>query len=232
MHTKGYAAPETKGAVDQARLLIERAEALGEPPEDPMLLFSVLYGIWTASLVAFNGDVVLNLAAEFLSLAEKHETTAPLLLASRIMGTSLLCTGNIAESRVHLDRAIALYDPAVHRPLATRFGQDVGVAALSHRSRALWILGYPEAALADAQKALRDAREIGQAANLMYALPYASLTYFYCGNYATANTIVDELIALANDKGSDFHRTNISRFRLTFYQFRSGWLCFRAPVQR
>jgi hypothetical protein len=94
------------------------------------------------------------------------------------------------------------------------------------------MLGYPEAALADADQTVRDAREIGQAANLMYALPYASLTYFYCGNYATANTIVDELIALANDKGSDFHRTNISRFRLTFYQFRSGWLCFRAPVQR
>jgi hypothetical protein len=35
MHTRGYGAPETKASVDQARLLIERAEALGEPPEDP-----------------------------------------------------------------------------------------------------------------------------------------------------------------------------------------------------
>ena len=32
------------------------------------------------------------------------------------------------------------------------------------------MLGYPEAALADAEQALRDAREIGQAATLMYAL--------------------------------------------------------------
>ena len=31
-----------KAAVEQARLLIEQAEALGEPPEDPLLLFSVL----------------------------------------------------------------------------------------------------------------------------------------------------------------------------------------------
>jgi class 3 adenylate cyclase len=45
-HVKGYAAPETKAAVEQARLLIEQAEALGEPPEDPLLLFSVLYGFW------------------------------------------------------------------------------------------------------------------------------------------------------------------------------------------
>jgi hypothetical protein len=32
------------------------------------------------------------------------------------------------------------------------------------------MLGYPEAALADAEHALKDAREIGQAATLMYAL--------------------------------------------------------------
>ena len=59
--SKGYAAPETKAAVEQARLLIEQAEALGEPPEDPLLLFSVLYGFWTANYVAFNGDVCASL---------------------------------------------------------------------------------------------------------------------------------------------------------------------------
>ena len=35
IHVKGHAAPETKAAAEQARLLIEQAEALGEPPEDP-----------------------------------------------------------------------------------------------------------------------------------------------------------------------------------------------------
>jgi hypothetical protein len=38
MHTKGYAAPDTKSAVERARLLIEQAETLGEPPEDELLL--------------------------------------------------------------------------------------------------------------------------------------------------------------------------------------------------
>jgi hypothetical protein len=33
MHTKGYGAPETKVSFDQARSLIERAEALGESLE-------------------------------------------------------------------------------------------------------------------------------------------------------------------------------------------------------
>ena len=30
--------------------MIEQAERLGEPPEDPLLLFSVLYGFWYANL--------------------------------------------------------------------------------------------------------------------------------------------------------------------------------------
>jgi predicted ATPase len=63
VHVKGYAAPETKAAAERARLLIEQAEALGEPPEDPLLLFVVLYGFWAANYIAFNGDIVRDRGA-------------------------------------------------------------------------------------------------------------------------------------------------------------------------
>jgi hypothetical protein len=71
-HIKGFAAPETKAAVEQARLLIEKAEALGEPLEDPLLLFSVLFGFWIANYLAFNGDAMRELAAQFLALAQRQ----------------------------------------------------------------------------------------------------------------------------------------------------------------
>jgi tetratricopeptide (TPR) repeat protein len=202
LHVKGYAAPETKAAVEQARLLIEQAEALGEPPEDPLLLFSVLWGSWVANFVAFNGEVIRELAAQFLSLAEKQAATIPLVVGHRLMGISLAWTGDIAEGRAHYDQGVVLYDPAVHRPLATRFGQDAGVSILCHRSMALWLLGYPDAALADAKQALQEARDIGQATTLMLALFFTSLTQIFCGNYATATKEHDELIALADEKGS------------------------------
>jgi class 3 adenylate cyclase/predicted ATPase len=203
MHVKGYAAPETKAAAEQARLLIEQAEALGEPPEDPLLLFSVLHSFWTASFVAFDGDALRELAGQFLALAEKRRATAPLMIGHRIMG-SVLHTGAFVEGRAHLDRAIALYDPAEHRPLATGFGQDVRVAALSYRSWALWMLGFPDAALADTSQALKDAREIGQAATLMYALVHAWLIHIQCGDYGAATAEADELVALADEKGTSF----------------------------
>ena len=204
IHVKGYAAPETKAAAERARLLIEQAEALGEPPEDPLLLCSVLYGFWVANLVAVNGDMMRKLAAQFLALAEKQGATIPLMIGHRLMGTSLMLTGDIAEGRAHYDQALALYDPAAHRPLATRFGQDAGVAILSYRSLALWFLGYPDAALADSDRNISDAREIGQAATLMASLDYTTLTLIHCGKYAPANARADEVVALADEKGSTF----------------------------
>jgi predicted ATPase len=204
MHVKGYAAPETKAAAQRARLSIEQAEALGEPPEGPLLLFSVLFGVWAANIVAFNGDVARELAGQFLVLAEKQEATVPLTIGHRVMGIPLVFVGDIAQGRTHLDQAVALYDPVQHRPLATRFGQDAAVAILSYRSIALWLLGYPDAALADAEQALNDAREIGQVATLMYALLCTSLSHTLCGDYATATTKSDELVALADEKGAPF----------------------------
>jgi tetratricopeptide (TPR) repeat protein len=169
-HVKGFNAPETKAAVERARLLIEQAEVLGEPPEDPLLLFSALYGLWLANFMAFNGDVVRELAAQLLALAEKQGGTVPLMMGHRVIGISLLCAGDMAEGRAHYDQALALYDPAAHRPMAARFLADIGVAIWSYRSLALWTLGYPEAALADAEHALGDAREMGQAATFLFAL--------------------------------------------------------------
>ena len=66
-----------------------------------------------------------ELAAQFLALAEKQGATVPLMVGHRVMGISLLTTGDVVAGRAHFDHAMALYDPAVHRPLATRFGQDL-----------------------------------------------------------------------------------------------------------
>jgi hypothetical protein len=88
MHVKGYAAPETRAAVERARLLIEQTEALGEPAEDPLLLLSVLYGVWIANCLTFNGDVCRDLAAHTLAVAEKQRATVPLIVGHRMMANS------------------------------------------------------------------------------------------------------------------------------------------------
>ncbi len=124
------------------------------------------------------------------------------MIGHRLLGNSLLVVGDFAEGLAHLDRALALYDPAAHRPLATRFGQDIGVAILSFRPLALWTLGYPATALAEAAPAINAARETGHAPTLMFALGCTTYTHICCRDHAVANAHIDECVALAEEKGA------------------------------
>jgi predicted ATPase len=90
--------------------------------------------------------------------------------------------------------------------LWNRFGQDVRAATLTYRALALWLLGYPKAALADADHALKTAREIREAATLMFVLFHVNLSHFFRGDYAVANTIANEVFTLADEKGALFWR--------------------------
>jgi tetratricopeptide (TPR) repeat protein len=204
IHLKGHAAPETKAAIERACQLIEQAEALGEPPEDPLLLFAVLFGFWASNLIEcraeFNADAVRELAEQLLALAENQTTTVSVVIAHRVMGLSLMSTGDLVGARAHLDKAIAFYDPAEHRSLASRFNADALVASLSFRSLTLWLLGYPEAALVDGSQALEKAREMGSAGSSMTALAFVPLVHIECGNYNAANKEAEQLGALANEK--------------------------------
>jgi predicted ATPase len=126
------------------------------------------------------------------------------MVGHRVVATSSQWTGDFADSRAHYDQALALYDTAKHHSLATRFGQDIRVMVLSLRSTPLWMLGYPEAALADVDQALKNAREINHAPSLMYALAMTSFVTILLGNYAAANAQADELVAVAEEKSAPF----------------------------
>jgi len=202
MHVKGYTSPEAPAAFEAAGAMLDRAESMGEHPADPLLRFSVIYGQWAAHYVGANLHVLLPLSEEFLAYADKGAATGPLLVANRLMGVSHLMLGSFDSARAYLDKAVALYAPEEHRPLAARFGQDVGCMALAYRSITLWVLGYPEAALKDADNLLNNAREVGQAGTTMYTLFHVSFPEILAGRVAAARMHAEELIALAADKGA------------------------------
>ena len=68
----------------------------------------------------------------------------------------------------------------------------------------MWVLGYPTAAVADAERALRNARDIGHAASLIFALIITSMTRINCANYSAAKAQLDEAVVLAGEKGASF----------------------------
>ncbi|WP_426409744.1 AAA family ATPase [Bradyrhizobium ganzhouense] len=217
MHFRGYGAPETKAAALRARTLIEQAAARGEAPEDPFLLFSVLYSFWVANFNGFHASTVTELAAQFLERAEAQNEATLQMLGQRLVGVSQATIGNLGEALTQFNRAIASYKPAEHRQLSARFGQDIRVAALCYRSWIRWMLGYPEAALSDAKRAVAEAREVGQGVPLMYSLYFTSYAFIHCGDYRAADAQLDELVPMATEKNAA--------------QWRGGGMMHRGAIQ-
>jgi tetratricopeptide (TPR) repeat protein len=114
----------------------------------------------------------------------------------------LVVSGDFPEGQGHLDRAEALYDPeADSRPLLTKFGMGFPLF-LTFRSYARWALGRPEAARADIERALGDARRIGPGVTLMGVLHLTATTRLRLGEIAAAKAQADELVALAGEKSA------------------------------
>jgi class 3 adenylate cyclase/predicted ATPase len=117
---------------------------------------------------------------------------------------ALALTGDLVGGKEHYDRALAIYDPAEHGRLMTSSGRDIRVTLLSVRSGCVWQLGYTAASRNDAELAVKNARETGHAATLMYPLLYSVVNHLRCGNYVAAHTQIDELAALADERGSPY----------------------------
>ena len=176
IHVKGYAAPETKAAVEQARLLIEQAEALGEPPEDPLLLFSVLYGLLGRELCSVQWRRDARACSAVLGARREAGATAPLMIGHRIMGISLLYTGDIAQGRAHLrSRDCALRS----RASIVRWRRDLAKTSSGRKPCPIGrgrcgclAIPTPRSQTRSTRSQMR-ARS-GQAATLMYALTYTT----------------------------------------------------------
>ena len=126
-----------------------------------------------------------ELSAHFIALAKKQRAKAPLMIGARLMGISLLSTGASRKgeriSTAHVRFTIPPNIDYWRRGRPRHPGSYLIVSVVGPMGA--WL--SPGCA-ADTENALQDAREIGQAASLGYALFFASETWILCGNYITA----------------------------------------------
>jgi tetratricopeptide (TPR) repeat protein len=93
-------------------------------------------------------------------MAAQGDDPALLIPAQRAMGRTLFWLGEFASARMHLERAIALYDPQLHRSLTFIYGEHAGVITRGFTAHVLWHLGYPNHALEAMQEALSIAAKL------------------------------------------------------------------------
>ncbi len=144
----GYASPETRHVYDQARALCRQA---GDAPA----LFAALSGL--SRYYGMSGDIKagFELAKQMYDIAQAAQDSALQLEAYRAIAGNLFGLGRLKEAQAFWERGVALYDLGQHERQAYRFGHDPAIAFHGYLSLTLWLLGYPDQALAESQRLSR-----------------------------------------------------------------------------
>ena len=160
---KGYMAKELAQATERALVLSEK---LGEAKQ----IMPVLYGQWAFQLVAGSRARCIELAEAILRPGERSGDVDTRMIGHRLLGTALVTAGAFATARENLESCLVLYDQDRHGPLAIQLGQDFRVGGLNFLTQALWCLGFPAEAAAQAREGIEFARSLSHPNTLAYAL--------------------------------------------------------------
>jgi predicted ATPase len=169
--TKGANAPEVERLYTRARELCER---VGEPSQ----LFRVLWGLWMVYNGRGDAQTQRALGEQLFSLAQRLHDPDLLLEAHHALWTSLFRGGELAAARPHLEQGRQLYEPERHRTHAALYsGHDPGVCCRNVAAPTLWLLGYPDQAIASSQAALALAQQVAHPLSLTMALYWAAMLH-------------------------------------------------------
>jgi predicted ATPase len=158
-NAKGHAAPEVEHAYTQAYALCQQ---VGETPE----LAPVLLGLWRFYLVRPQLHTARELGETLLRLAQHANNPALAVLAHYALGATWLWLGVLPAARLHLDEGITCYTPDQRSALAFRMGQDPSIGCRANAATTLWLLGYPDQALARLHDSLALAHELSHPPSL------------------------------------------------------------------
>jgi predicted ATPase len=136
-----------------------------------------------------------------LRLSQRAPDPALAVIAHYTFGWTWCCLGALPTARRHLEESIARYTPDQSRAPAFRMGQDPGVACRAYAARALWLLGYPDQALARVLDALALAHELSHSYSLAFARCMAAYIYQFCRDVPAVHEQADAAVALATAQG-------------------------------
>jgi DNA-binding SARP family transcriptional activator/DNA polymerase III delta prime subunit len=141
--------------------------------------FTATRGLWLHHFASGDGTAHRELIARLVTLAGASGDSGLLLEAYHMNWAREIGAGNTGRAQKYLELGRELFDFRAHRHLSRRFGHDPGTCCLNMGGWNLWLMGYPDQALAWS----REAYELGE----RMALPFDRL----CG--VDACVLVHEL---------------------------------------
>ena len=141
------------------------AETLGDTSHQ----LRAIWGIWIGKLNSGDLDAALGLASRLLDLVRGSPDDTDVMMADRLMATTLHYRGDQGGARMHIERMFARYSVATARPKIASFHVDQKVTARYFHARILWLQGCADQALSAVQQNIREGEALG------HALSFASV---------------------------------------------------------
>lgn len=190
---EGYAAVQTREAFARARDLCRK---LVNPPE----YFQALFGLWGHSWMGGKNDQALLMANEFLARSQASPNSVVLMMAHRIMGSTLLTIGEFQTARRHLEESIALSKLEGTRRVHDLYMVEPQVASLLLLAWDLWFLGYLDQSLARVTEALAIAEALAQPYSVAFSHFMTSIVHLWRGDPAGALRSADQSVAISREQ--------------------------------
>jgi adenylate cyclase len=142
-----------------------------------------------------------ELGDTLLRLAQRANAPALVVIAHHALGFTWFFLGALPAARQHLEEGITRYTPAQHCAPVFRLGQDPGVACRAFAAWTLWLLGYPEQALARLYEALALAHELAHPYSLAWAQCVAAFVLQFRRDVPAVHEHTEAAVALATAQG-------------------------------
>ncbi len=190
---QGYGAAQTRDVFARAHALCLKA---GNPRE----YFQALFGLWGHAWMSGKNDEALAMANEFLSRARTSSDRVSLMVAHRVMGSTLLTIGEFVASRQHFEESIALSKNKDGQPLYDLYMVEPQVASLLLLSWDLWFLGHADQALARVSEALALAQDLAQPYSIAFAHYMTSVVHLLRGDPGRALQSAEQSLEISREQ--------------------------------
>lgn len=138
---------------------LELADAL----DDMHHRLRAIWGVWIGKLNRGDLDGALELANRLLDLVHGSSDRADLIMADRLMATTLHYRGDQDQARFYMERMYGRYAAGATQTKVARFHVDQQVTAGYFHARILWLQGYADQALQAVARNMRDGEALGHA---------------------------------------------------------------------
>jgi predicted ATPase len=192
--------PRTSEVAETYARALELCSSLPDSPQH----FTAMWGAWRISERFETG---LEIGQKLLTLAERLGDPGLSLQAHHCLWASLYHLGRHEECCEHVREGVRLYDAGNYRAhVAVYGGHDPKVCGTGERAFSLWLLGFPDQALAAGREAMVWARRLAHAGSLVHALDMSLLLHRYRRDAPTVQGRAEELIQYSEPHGFSAYR--------------------------